>query len=634
MMHLQSDRAIVSCKSPDGQNERKLGLVGLLTNDPVLYSGGAPFGGASIECPWDTLELYKKKLEEEDGVDLVLPLCHLYEFQDERTCRDFDFPLILSGHDHHVVNRDWHGTRLVKPGCDARKAAVIDICWRDAQCPQPEIKLEIVDVCSFAPNAEVQKVVDESSLVLKSLRDTQLTAIPDRFRPLSSVGARSGPVSVGTFLCTELLEGAARYSPELCLLAGGNMRGGMEYEEAEVFTLETLQSEIHSHVNLAVVRLPGWLISSAMRESRKEMGSVWCLLQCDEGVQVGDDGSVVGIKGERLEKEREYSVLCVPSELDAVSGPPSLASFFSKEENKERLQIRDDFHMNAQVLLLKLWASRVWNEIWMRLDADHDGTLSPEDLGAIDRDGDFRVSAEEVLRFMSDKMGFKTCPEHRDNVQRRRETADPELEPPKKEACCWRLRHLGVRGIRLFSPMLAKNALHATLINFLKIASEYVDISTDIAAGIFFLRAKTDLPYNVHLAGCYGVVAFAVLDMLPLAGKYAFPANMLSQSAILWIYGVSAFCEVVILVASIVLTVGFWNYLSEDTGGKVFVILDVTSTAFGILIAFATMIVNGIDRKLQAALQQWKVVLKDTNGNMGLRVALLGAHALRDGKQY
>ena len=56
---------------------------------------------------------YNDKLKNEDGCDMVLPLCHLYEFQDERTCNEFDFPVIMSGHDHHRVDRVINGTRLV-----------------------------------------------------------------------------------------------------------------------------------------------------------------------------------------------------------------------------------------------------------------------------------------------------------------------------------------------------------------------------------------------------------------------------------------------------------------------------------------------------------------------------------------
>ena len=56
---------------------------------------------------------YNDILKNEDGCDMVLPLCHLYEHQDERTCNEFDFPVIMSGHDHHRVDRVVNGTRQV-----------------------------------------------------------------------------------------------------------------------------------------------------------------------------------------------------------------------------------------------------------------------------------------------------------------------------------------------------------------------------------------------------------------------------------------------------------------------------------------------------------------------------------------
>ena len=55
---------------------------------------------------------YNEILKNEDKCDMVLPLCHLYELQDERTCNEFDFPVILSGHDHHRVDRVINGTRF------------------------------------------------------------------------------------------------------------------------------------------------------------------------------------------------------------------------------------------------------------------------------------------------------------------------------------------------------------------------------------------------------------------------------------------------------------------------------------------------------------------------------------------
>ena len=40
--------------------------------------------GATIDDPWECMKEYNNKLKNEDGCDMVLPLCHLYEIQDER----------------------------------------------------------------------------------------------------------------------------------------------------------------------------------------------------------------------------------------------------------------------------------------------------------------------------------------------------------------------------------------------------------------------------------------------------------------------------------------------------------------------------------------------------------------------
>ena len=94
----QQRYALESSASAEGAHERRLGLVGVLSNSPSLYREGA-FNGATIEDPWESLAEWKEKLEKEENVDLVLPLCHLYVPQDKITCKRFDFPVILSGHE-------------------------------------------------------------------------------------------------------------------------------------------------------------------------------------------------------------------------------------------------------------------------------------------------------------------------------------------------------------------------------------------------------------------------------------------------------------------------------------------------------------------------------------------------------
>ena len=66
---------ILEVKGKDGQQVRKVGLIGLLTEDKALYRPGA-FGDATIEPVVDSAIKWKKILEEEHGCDLVVPMTH------------------------------------------------------------------------------------------------------------------------------------------------------------------------------------------------------------------------------------------------------------------------------------------------------------------------------------------------------------------------------------------------------------------------------------------------------------------------------------------------------------------------------------------------------------------------------
>jgi len=198
----QTDKLIIDVSSADGSHTRRVGLLAVLSDAKSLYKPGA-FGGATIEDPWQTLADYKQRLEAE-GVDMVLPLCHLYEAQDEKTCREFDFPVVLSGHDHHVVDRVYEGTRILKPGQDAHYAMQLDITWADANTSKPHIAAKLLKVSDWAADKALAKLVEASYRPLNSLRHTELTEVHEEFRPLSSVGARAQRTSVATFLCTAI----------------------------------------------------------------------------------------------------------------------------------------------------------------------------------------------------------------------------------------------------------------------------------------------------------------------------------------------------------------------------------------------------------------------------------------------
>lgn len=127
-------------------------------------------------------------------------MCHLYVPEDEVTCQRFDFPLILSGHDHHVVDSLINKTRLLKAGADAEHAIVIDLVWESHETKDPAITYEIIKVKTYEPDVKLQERVTRAYSILDPLKHTQLCQIPREFRPLSSKGSRDRLCSVGRFL--------------------------------------------------------------------------------------------------------------------------------------------------------------------------------------------------------------------------------------------------------------------------------------------------------------------------------------------------------------------------------------------------------------------------------------------------
>ena len=91
--------------------------------------------------------------------------------------------MVLSGHDHHRVDRVVEGSRLLKPGMDAHYAVVLDLTWDSADsAATPGIAVETVKVADFEPDPELAEEVRKAYSILDPLTKTELTTVPDRFR--------------------------------------------------------------------------------------------------------------------------------------------------------------------------------------------------------------------------------------------------------------------------------------------------------------------------------------------------------------------------------------------------------------------------------------------------------------------
>ena len=402
----QVDSVIIDVISPDGTNKRKLGMCGVLSSVPGLYKPGA-FGGAVIDDPWECLHEYNTKLKE-DGCDMVLPLCHLYEYQDEKTCNEFDFPVVLSGHDHHCVDRIVGGTRLLKPGMDANKAIIMDLEWEsEASDPTPNINIQFVDVADYPPDPELLDEVRKSYSVLDPLLKTDLAIIPEKYRPISSSNARQQRVTMATYLCTQLkialnLDTSSNSKHCDCfLIKGGNVRGGRDYTNSN-FTLESLKSELKEEQSVHIFLVPGQVLESSLRESWTKPNAGW--FQYDDGVEIDPEGFVSSIGNSVIDKNKIYRVGSF-MDFSANYGSSSIHNYF--QENPEGLP-DSDAGIGCHVLLLKLFSHGIWKRIWRLLDSDGDGEITTEELKTLDLDNDGKISKEEIRQAIEKVIGLST----------------------------------------------------------------------------------------------------------------------------------------------------------------------------------------------------------------------------------
>jgi len=414
-MDAQQEYDVIDLESPDGTNKRKVGMCAVLSNDPDLYSSfKAPgaFGGATLTDPWEALTKYKNILENEEDCDLVVPLQHTYVPDDHKTCKEFDFPVILSGHDHHRVDEVVDGTRLLKPGMNAIYATVLEISWENVNADKPKIRARFVKTSDWEPDVELQEECDRAYEALLPLRNTELAEVGDKFQPLSSSRSREAVCTMGTYICTLLrnsLNWTRRqrgFEVDCVLLMGGNIRGNADYEEGSYFSLEALEAEIKGDEVIATVKMPGWLLAEGIQVTHTgEPIPGW--MQYDDGVE--EDYSqnppvVTHVGGEPINPDRVYRVATKISDLTNGQSPPWTKYF---KEHPYYLPPKGAY-VNIQAELMSYFARTLWWKLWHTFDDKESGKeITPLDrLMAMDKSGYGVITVEDIQRSLKERLVY------------------------------------------------------------------------------------------------------------------------------------------------------------------------------------------------------------------------------------
>jgi 2',3'-cyclic-nucleotide 2'-phosphodiesterase (5'-nucleotidase family) len=375
-----------------GNHIRKIGLLGILTNSESLYPPGS-FNGAIIEDPWETMRTYNELLRKD--VDLLLPICHLYETQDERTAREFDFPLIIGGHDHHAVDRIINGTHLLKPGSDSEFARIIDITWEKQGDGNMTITTELLTVKDFHPNADILQMAKESYEILRSLRETQFAFISENFRPLTSRGARANRISIATYLATIIRDAL---NVDAVLFKAGNIRGSRDYDDDEHFSMEMLQSELEN-VDVYVTQILGSVLEVGLHETWTQPNAGW--LQYDKGISVDFLGRVTMVNHKPIVAERMYRIASF-HDFFRKHDSPTIGSYY--EKHPVIIRVRND---NVYSIVRRHLARIAWKELVGKLDSNADGQLEKSELSNIDINHNSQIDKEDILFALEHVLKFR-----------------------------------------------------------------------------------------------------------------------------------------------------------------------------------------------------------------------------------
>jgi 2',3'-cyclic-nucleotide 2'-phosphodiesterase (5'-nucleotidase family) len=313
---------------------KRVGLLGLLTDDPSLYTPEA-FGGASIESVIPATEAYLSDVIDPLGMDLVVPMTHQRIPEDRAFMKHFGgerFPIILGGHDHEMYDETVRGSRILKTGMDGDHAAIIDVVWEigsddfdtddngnNRQNSSPEISVAMVRTDSYPPDKQVAKLVESHEKVLEELESARIFRFSDVLpsndddkHPVSfstennRLGFGHGSTAFATMLRTGM-------RADCSLINAGNVRGGKTYDnDREWFTHKDLEAEFPYKTGLVVVDLPGGVIEATIDHSRRKarldppVAAGSYIHSCDHIVFGQDGRSIATIQGEAFDPDRSY----------------------------------------------------------------------------------------------------------------------------------------------------------------------------------------------------------------------------------------------------------------------------------------------------------------------------------------
>lgn len=417
---------LITVQSPAGRQVR-VGLIGVVMEDTTVYRR-KPFGGVNIEPPLPTVIREGQRLVEEEGVSCVIPLTH-QDLADDRVLAQHKdaphMPLIVGGHEHKVYLEQYGSTWLVKAGCDAIHAAIVDLAWPAEQPLSgpdlPTVSVVLDDSARYPEDEQLRQLVNQRMQAVQMLEAATLLRLDDNV-VLSSLGTRLHQTSVGTLLCSRLRD---TLGADGCLLNGGGVRGNREYRHT--FTYGNLKAELPFDNEVVVVQLTGEALQRAIVYSRAqapiESGG---FLQVDDRLIVAESGkALISVAGEPFDPARMYRIAIM---RNLMFGMDHLEPLIEYAKQYPARVPPDGSGRDIKVVLVEAFSVTLWKQLgrFEAIDSDKDGRVSVVELAtAVGRLTDAPASpitVDLVLKAVDRNQDGVISIEEADALNRRTET--------------------------------------------------------------------------------------------------------------------------------------------------------------------------------------------------------------------
>jgi len=396
---------------------RCVGLLGFLLGGAEFgscYREGAFGGGAASIVPVLEAHAAAKKhlLTSRPVIDAVVPLTHQDQREDEALAATGEYAVVLGGHDHNltVTQHGPRGTYVVKAGQDASHAVVVDLAWSSFAPPaaQPSVTTRTLKVKGQKVDEKVLAAVQRAEAPVRELESAhliELPLIPDPggtgvlARP-SSVNARYGPCTMAMYLAEALKR---CMGVDAAFINSGAVRAERQYEDD--FTYADLQKECPFPSEMVVVRMDGATLAQAVEMSRagwlaaggptEESGA----LQHDFGCAVNARHRLKKVDGEKLDEQREYSVLL--DTYDVIKNP--IFAEYAKQR-PERIPSADAGRP-CMTILLEYFCREQWRQLG---DRDGDGTITETEINDLFTECDINVNGviacDELAKILAKRL--------------------------------------------------------------------------------------------------------------------------------------------------------------------------------------------------------------------------------------